>query len=359
MDNRYSADTITIAGDSPDDIEQLNDILDNAIHKRPLGRPVRSFGGRKVVPVRGHDPVEVSSLLRSAGAPGDSRPQLVFWSGTNQIRETSRGFADHHLFLIGNDVGHGLLYSPLPPGYEPPAKPDWKRPPAHLRRPVIALFDSGVREHQWLPDADPDDPFVLHPDDPALSPPWSSPVPEAPIGEAKAGHATFNAGLIRMNAPSAQVLSIRVMDGDGMVDESNVVNALLWLEGYRRTHPVDVVLMPFGRSPDDEMDDDSTLDELRRPIERLARQGVAFVASAGNDHQSRGIHPALFEDVTAVGAGFGEYHAKFSNYGDWVDRYRDGVNALSILPGDGWGRWSGTSFCATVVAADLARPHVA
>ncbi|MEV6846308.1 S8/S53 family peptidase [Actinoplanes sp. NPDC051411] len=359
MDNRYSADTITIAGDSPDDIERLNDIIDSAIHKRPLGRPVRTFGRRTVVPVRGHDPVEVSTVLRAAGAPGDPRPQLVFFSGTNQIRETPGGFADHHLFLIGNDVGHGLLYSPLPPDYEPPAKPDWKRPAGHLRRPVIALFDSGVREHEWLPDADPDDPFVLHPDDPALSRQWSSPVPEAPAGEPKAGHATFNAGLIRMNAPSAQVLSIRVMDGEGMVDESNVVDALLWLEDYRRTRPVDVVLMPFGRSPDDEMDDDRTLDELRAPIERLAGQGVAFVASAGNDHQSRGIHPALFDDVTAVGAGFGEYHAKFSNHGDWVDRYREGVNALSILPGDGWGRWSGTSFSAAVLAADLAHPHVA
>jgi subtilase family protein len=359
MDNRYSADTITIAGGDPDVVEHLNDILDSAIHKRPLGEPTQTFGRRSVIPVTGHEPVEVSTVLRAAATAVDPRPQLIFWSGTNQIRESPATFAGHSVLMIGNDVGHGLLYSPLPPDYEQPRKPDWKRPAAHLRRPVIALFDSGVRPHEWLPDDDPDDPFVLHPDDPGLSTQWSSPVPEAVVGEPKAGHATFIAGLIRMNAPSAQVLSIRVMDGDGMVGESDVVNALLWLETYRETHPVDVVLMPFGRSPDDEMDDDSTLEELRAPIERLAQHGVAFVASAGNDHQSRGIHPAVFDDVTAVGAGFGDYHAKFSNYGDWVDRYREGVNALSILPGGGWGRWSGTSFSAAVFAADLARPHVA
>jgi hypothetical protein len=354
MDNRYSADTITIAGGDPDVVEHLNDILDRAIHKRPLGAPVRTFGSRTVIPVRGHDPVEVSTVLRAASTAVDPRPQLVFWSGTNQSRETAGA-----LFLIGNDVGHGLVYALLPSNFDHPRKPDWTPPAAELRRPVIALFDSGVRAHSWLPDDDPHDPFVLHPDDPTLKTQWSSPVPEATIGEPKAGHATFVAGLIRQHAPSAQVLSIRVMDGDGMVDESNVVNALHWLEDYRDTHPVDVVLMPFGRSPDDEMDDDGTLDELRAPIERLARRGVAFVASAGNDHQSRGIHPAFFDDVTGVGAGFGEYHATFSNYGDWVDRYGEGVNALSILPGDRWARWSGTSFSAAVLAADLARPHVA
>jgi hypothetical protein len=199
---------------------------------------------------------------------------------------------------------------------------------------------------------------VLHPDDPALKAPWISPVPEAAADEPKAGHATFIAGLIRFNAPAAQVLSMRVMDGDGKVDESDVVDALEWLESYRETNPVDVVLMPFGRSPDDEMDDNDTLDDLAAPIRRLAARGVAFVASAGNDHQNRGIHPALFDDVTAVGAGFGEYHATFSNYGTWVDRYREGVNALSVLPGARWARWSGTSFSAAVFAADLARPHV-
>ena len=48
------------------------------------------------------------------------------------------------------------------------------------------------------------------------------------------GHGTFIAGLIRQAAPQAQVLSMRVMDSAGHVDDSAVVNALTWLSRHRR-----------------------------------------------------------------------------------------------------------------------------
>jgi hypothetical protein len=115
--------------------------------------------------------------------------------------------------------------------------------------------------------------------------------------------------------------------------------------------------MPFGRPPG-ERTDDGTMIELSDPIDQLSRAGVVLVASAGNDHWWQPIFPAGFGQVISVGAGFGDYHANFSNYGPWVDRQREGVNALSVLPGGRWGRWSGTSFAAAVVAADLARPYV-
>jgi hypothetical protein len=42
-------------------------------------------------------------------------------------------------------------------------------------------------------------------------------------------HGTFLAGLIRLAAPDAQVLSMRVMSDLGQVSETNVVAALTWL----------------------------------------------------------------------------------------------------------------------------------
>jgi hypothetical protein len=429
MDNRYSADTITIGDGDPAVVDHLNDILESAGQGRPLGAPTRTFGDRAVVPVRDRaDPLAVCGTLQAAATAVDPRPELAFYSGTNQSLDRSADFIGrdvghftgpesigrdvghlaghgsesigrdvghfaghgpesigrdvghlaghgpepigqdvghlagphsglgigeelgHHPHSIGRDVGHGLTYAELPLDFDEPPKPVWKPLAEGLRRPVIALFDTGVQGHSWLPD-DPDDPFVL----PATG--WSSPVAEPQPGRPKTGHATFVAGLIRLNAPSARVLSVRVMDGEGKVLESTLVEALLWLEHYRERNPVDVLLMPFGRPPGD-LGDEHILAEIHAPIERLARAGVAIVASAGNDHRSDGIHPALFDDVIAVGAGFGDYHAVFSNFGDWVDRYREGVNALSTLPGDRWGRWSGTSFSAAVFAADLARPHV-
>jgi len=350
MDNRYSADTITIAGGDPDVVEQLNDIL-GPERRRPLLAPARTYGNRAVIPVAGGDPLEICRVLRSAATAVDPRPELLFYSGTDQSPVAGPEF------LIGRDVGHGLVYAELPEDFDHPPEPAWTPPAAGLRRPVVALFDSGVRTHRWLPD-DADDWFVLDSDDPKLHERWASPVPKGKLDEPKTAHATFNAGLIRLNAPGARVLSIRVMNGHGEVTESAVVDALLWLERYRTAgNPVDVVLMPFGRRPGDE-DDGASLAGLARPITRLNRLGVAFVASAGNDHQGQGVHPAAFDDVIAVGAGFGDYHATFSNYGPWVDRYREGVNALSIIPGGRWARWSGTSFSAAVFAADLARPHV-
>jgi hypothetical protein len=348
MDHRYSADTITIEGGDPAVVEHLNDVLETERQGRPLAPPVRPFGTRAVVPVVGADPLAVVATLRSAatagdpGADADPRAELVFYNGT--------------FTLLGKDIGHGLSYAELTHLQDVPPPPAWTRPPTGLRRPVIALLDSGVRHHPWLPAA-PDDPFVLHSDDSGLGERWQSPVEEAKDDDPETGHATFIAGLVRFAAPSARVLSVRVMNGQGKVNESTVVDALGWLERYRREHPVDVLLLAFGRQPGDR-EDPQAVAQIEAPLCRLAQAGVAIVASAGNEHQDQQIYPARSAHVTAVGAGFGDYHATFSNYGSWVHRYREGVNMLSIMPPDKWVRWSGTSFSAADFAADLARPHV-
>jgi hypothetical protein len=343
-DYRYSADTITIGDGDPAVVEQLNDILEGKDLGRPLAAPARTYGTRAVVPVLGANPLEVYKVLRDAGTAVDPWPEQVYYNGTFELQ--------------GKDIGHAFSYAELTDidPQDTPKQPKWKRPPHGLRRPVIALLDSGVQNHPWLPN-DPADPFVLHSDDDALDDRWSSPIEEAKDGDPEAGHATFIAGLIRQTNPVAQVLSVRVMNGEGKVNESTVADALRWLEGYHERHPVDVLLMAFGRESGDD-ENQQTLGELKASLKRLVRAGIAVVASAGNEHQSQGIYPAKFKHVTAVGAGFGEYHATFSNFGDWVDRYREGANVLSIMPPDKWARWSGTSFSAAVFAADLARPRV-
>lgn len=342
-DYRYSADTITIGDPDPAAVERLNDILDDLGKGRPLAA-ARSYGTRAVVPILEGDPLQLCEDLRAAAAEFDPRPEPVYYNGT--------------FVLNGKDIGHAFSYAELTNIHDQdaPEPPEWTAPPGTLRRPVIALLDSGVRPHPWLP-ADPADPFLLHSDDDALEDKWCSPVEEADDDNPEAGHATFIAGLIRQANPVARVLSVRVMNGEGKVDESTVVEALRWLQGYREHHPVDVLLMAFGRQPGDD-GDQPVLDQLQAPLLALVRAGVAVVASAGNEHQCKGIYPAKFDHVTAVGAGFGEYHARFSNFGDWVDRYREGANLLSIMPPNKWARWSGTSFSAAVFAADLGRPRV-
>ncbi|MBU2669160.1 S8 family serine peptidase [Actinoplanes bogorensis] len=335
---RYSPDTLTLGGDYPAaSLDRLNDLLNDA--GRPLVHTGRTAGGRQVIAVRDYDAVQAVDVLRAAGAEARADPQYL--GGTFQ--------------LAGRYWGHGFSWAELTaaPPVEPP-KFSETAPPEGLRRPVVALLDTGVQEHSWL-ESTPDDPFLIHAEQ--LDSPFGGQVLEIHAGEvAAAGHGTFLAGLIRLAAPSAQVLSLRVMNDEGKVNESTVIGALEWLAGYHdpRERPVDVVCMAFGRAPSDT----DPVDPLLKAIMPLAEKGIPLVASAGNDHQSAEIYPAAFDVVTAVGAGFGRYHAEFSNYGPWVDRYRDGVDVLGPMPGGKWAKWSGTSFSAASFAGDLARPHV-
>lgn len=284
-------------------------------------------------------------------------------------REYSAGTVEHSpresgLFAAsGKKSGHGTIAWLPAPSYEMPDSPPWQ--PAD-RPPVIALLDSGVQEHPWLP-ATGEQPFILH----AEKYGWQSPLPDEDYSS-HWGHATFISGLIRLAAPGAQVLSLRVMSSSGKVRERDAASALNWLAdnpGSAGGIDVDVVLMAFGR-PDDPEDRD--LAELRSPIKKLGERGMRIVASAGNDGAERPVYPAAFAadsglsggSVVSVGAlATPVERAPYSNFGPWVTQWRKGTNVISIMPlttrpaaasGDGYAWWSGTSFAAAVVAAQLA-----
>jgi subtilisin family serine protease len=296
---------------------------------------------------------------------------------TGTDRQYSAGTVDHgarasKLFAAdGKKSGHGTIAWLPAPAYEMPAGPAWRPSPAP---PVIALLDSGVQPHPWLPSGG-DRPFLLQAEDFG----WQPPVPEdeaaAEVSEdfrSHWGHATFIAGLVRLAAPSAQVLSMRVMNSEGKVNEDAAASALTWLaDNPGLAGNVGVVLMAFGR-PDEPGDRD--LEKLRKPIKRLGDRGVRIVASAGNDGGERPVYPAAFaaeeelsyqsrRSVISVGAlATPTERAPYSNSGPWVTEWFRGTNVISIMPlttkdpdagpaqGDGYAWWSGTSFAAAIAA---------
>ncbi|WP_030441613.1 S8 family peptidase [Actinoplanes subtropicus] len=347
----HSQHALVLTGD-PDSIKgvgHLNDILRSRGLTSRLAGEFRPAGSSAViVPVIGGD---AGAVVRTLRAEGRRECHLL------------SAYVDGTFLFFSRGVGHGLTFSEFTPdeGTEPPR--EWLPVPEKLRRPVVALLDSGVHRHEWLPDAPEDDPFLI---DAAADPvdPWKPDLTgdaEAPFraAQTRAGHGTFIAGIIRQVARSARVLSVRVMNDQGGVHECTVLDALGWLLRYvRRDHPVDVLCMAFGRVPGDRTDQ-PLQHEIDRLLAELAAEGVQAVASAGNNHQGEEIFPASSASVIGVGAGFGGYHAEFSNFGPWVERYRDGVNVESIMPGGKWARWSGTSFAAANFAADLAIPRVA
>jgi Subtilase family len=307
---------------------------------------------------------------------------------TESDRQYGAGTVEHSareskLFAAdGKKSGHGTIAWLPAPAYEMPAGPLWQPSP---RPPVIALLDTGVRQHPWLPEGG-EQPFVLQAEDYG----WQSPIPDDAAPDADEdyrshwGHATFIAGLIRLAAPSAQVLSMRVMKSDGKVSEDDAADALYWLADSREAPGIDIVLMAFGRQDDP---GDYDLEKLRAPIKKLSDRGVRLVASAGNDGAERPVYPAAFaaepelsyqsrRAVISVGAlASPTERAPYSNSGPWVAEWRRGTNIISIMPlttkssddhtpdsdaasapasGNGYAWWSGTSFAAAVAAGKLA-----
>lgn len=78
------------------------------------------------------------------------------------------------------------------------------------------------------------------------------------------------------------------------------------------------------------------------------------VASAGNDETDQPVFPAAFDDVTAVGSvDAGGDRSCFSNFGDWLNDWHVGEEVVAVVDDNNW-MWSGTSFAAPQVAAELA-----
>jgi subtilisin family serine protease len=312
-------------------------------------------------------------------------------------------------------------------------KPERKRDADHGRRPVIAVLDSGIRAHPWLDvrsapgggyDTDPPDGFVQI--DPAIqdairdeglhavangdtrrqvirdasdTPMVANPL----VGELNPalGHSTFIAGIVRQVTPDAQVLAVRVMHSDDILNEGDIICALRHLakrivlaKAGDTAAMVDVVSLSFGYFS--ESGQAAANSGLWKAIRVLLGLGVVVVAAAGNFATRRKFYPAAFA-LEPVGAGqvpvisVGALNpngtkAMFSNDGPWVTTWAQGAEVVSTYPvdvggsrtpdlrmpvdrkppqelppgrealdpndfSDGFAIWSGTSFSAPYMAA--------
>ena len=351
----------------PGELDRLNAILEDAGLGRPLGPPEQSTPAVAVVPVSG-DPEEVVAALRRVVPEGDDVDVLHEYSvdtvdldsRTRQILEPTEEFR-----AAGLKSGHGTVtWIPIEQ-YEAPQQPPW---PPHVSPAVVVLLDSGVRKHSWLPQT-PDPSFfsVAEPDRSIYHLPVADPGLEDGKFGAYWGHATFLAGLIRLKAPDAQVVSLRVMNNDGKLRSNDVVNALHWLHDEyigQENGVVDVVLMAFGRP---QKPGEAGQRKIRQEISKLGSKGVKFVASAGNDHSHTETFPACLateqnSPVVSVGAGTSAAdHEPYSNHGPWVCKWRSGTH-VSLMPltvegqdANGFAVWRGTSFSAAIYAGELAQ----
>lgn len=369
------------------DLDRLNEILDAAGLGRPLGEPARTDHEYAQLPLAaGAEPARIRDAVLAARGTGAPVPELEL--DATYTLGVAHAVPDSFLLAFGDKLGHGIGWLPVPLDRLPDAQP-WY-PDGH--QPVIAVLDTRVQPHVWLPKPVGERPFCVGPDGTGRKPRVPVHTDPSSVSDLAShrGHATFIAGLIRQVAPHAQVLSVPVMGDDGRASERNVVAALTWLaDGYLASGArLDVVLMAFGRPFPEHPEEMGQIEELRLAIANLAGRGVTLVASAGNDGTDRRTVPACFAEapdatVVSVGAGHSaDEPAWFSNRGSWVKQWRPGSDVLSImpmrpasdsewqcatscfgegfsaaLPYDAWGgaaRGSGTSYAAAVYAAEVA-----
>jgi subtilisin family serine protease len=235
-------------------------------------------------------------------------------------------------------------------------------PPVELWRPsvTVALLDTGLDPHPWF-----------------AGRPWLSEwglSPEVLDPECvrdrdrQAGHGTFVAGVLLRHAPGVTIRHHRSLSSLGLTDDVTVAAALRQVHRQAAAHGsrIDVVVVTAGCHTAD----DQCPPVLHREIDR--QPDTIVVAAAGNNGGSRPFWPAALPSVVGVAAtGPDGTLAAFSNRGDWVDATAPGVDVISsyvrllpaqdgVAPGTttrvyGAARWSGTSFAAPRIAADVAR----
>ncbi len=366
----------------PETVERLNGLLAEAGFGRPLSPPAAPAPPAAELvelPVQG-DPVAVARASRRlAGRPDADVPEcLPDYECTAATVEDDARLEDSlypYYRASGCKSGHGTVAWLPAPDYVMPPKP-LRRPASQFPagRPVVALLDTGVREHDWLVETD-GEPYWEEAEG------WTPPrtIPEVAGQESHGeesdgpdfgshwGHGTFLAGLVRLEAPDARILSLRVMSDAGRVSDLNAAHALNWLadrvcDGRR----VDVVLTAFGRPG---VGEEEEMQPVREALKRLADQGVPVVASAGNGGTDDPVYPAAFAadptlTVISVGAcASPTARAPYSNHGVWVRQWHEGTNAVSAMPlattpvtvQGAYAYWSGTSFAAARHAGRLAQ----
>ena len=203
------------------------------------------------------------------------------------------------------------------------------------------------------------------------------------------GHGGFIAGIVEHNAPGVKVAAYNAFGKLGLTELSVIdkVDAAL------SESDVVVVNLSLGSY---EIDDDGCnrieLVALRSAMRRWKNSTKALiVAAAGNDARTYPFYPAGFaadaefaDMVVSVGAlaapaetgaGIHSAAASFSNHGSWVTAWAPGSRIVSAYPkglrfeyhdaaggvtpsagfDDGLAKWSGTSFAAPFVAAEIVR----
>ncbi len=161
------------------------------------------------------------------------------------------------------------------------------------------------------------------------------------------GHGTMVAGIIRLVAPAAKIMPLRVFDGNGGANIFDIARAIHWAVD----NGAHVINMSFSTEIQSV--------ELMRAINYADRNEVAVVASAGNRGDTTLSFPAAFGNAIGVAATDDlDAMSGFSNYGpDLVHVAAPGEGFMTTYPGGLYSAAWGTSFSTAIVSGTVALLH--
>jgi len=257
---------------------------------------------------------------------------------------------------------------------EPVASPVVTRPspvpPAQVR---VAVLDTGITDEEradgWLRG-------LAHPDGSNVDPLDEFPVPNDWL-DLGAGHGTFVAGIIQRLAPAADLEVRRVLDSDGLTEETKVAAAMV----AAARAGAQLINLSLGTVTVDDEEPVTLAAALEtiRTIEEQEQREIVVVAAAGNCGTDAPVYPGAFDGVVSVAALTTMLQpAPWSSRGAWVKCSAVGESVVStyvpgredpfLRPGDiepvdlpdeygpsSWALWSGTSFAAPQVTARIAQ----
>jgi subtilisin len=177
------------------------------------------------------------------------------------------------------------------------------------------------------------------------------------------GHGTHVAGTIAlacgawsdlMPMPPVILHPVRIFDQAGYGRIGDIVQGLYWCAD----NGLDVINLSFGT-------DMKTSKALQRAVRDVEQEGILMVGAGGNDGRSGGVDfPGRYAEVLAVAACTRtDRLAPFSSTGAEINIIAPGSGVLSLAPGGGFVRMSGTSMAAPHVTAAAAlllaqEPHL-
>ena len=162
-------------------------------------------------------------------------------------------------------------------------------------------------------------------------------------GTAVASIIAGNSPDLRGLAPSAGILSIKVMGNDGTGNTFTLARGIIEAAD-RGARVINICMGTYSSSQ-----------LLEDAVNYAVQKGVAIVASAGNDGVEGVSYPARYDGVIAVsGVDASERHVYFANRGPQVDLAAPAVGVGAAWDEDRQALFSGTSAAAPFVSGALA-----